>query len=62
MKLPRDISGRELANLLSHYGYSITRQTGNHLRLTTQISGEHHLTIPAHSSLRLGRDAKRDLK
>ena len=54
MKLPRDISGRELAILLTRYGYSITRQTGSHLRLTTQIGGEHHLTIPAHSSLRLG--------
>ena len=54
MKLPRDISGRELAILLTRYGYSITRQTGSHLRLTTQIGVEHHLTIPAHSSLRLG--------
>lgn len=54
MKLPRDISGRELANLLARFGYSVTRQTGSHLRLTTQISGEHHLTIPAHSSLRVG--------
>ncbi len=54
MKLPRDISGRELANLLVRYGYSVTRQTGSHLRLTTQIGGEHHLTIPAHSSLRVG--------
>jgi len=54
MKLPRDISGIELANLLARYGYSVTRQTGSHLRLTTQIGGEHHLTIPAHSSLRVG--------
>jgi predicted RNA binding protein YcfA (HicA-like mRNA interferase family) len=54
MKLPRDISGIELADLLTRYGYSVTRQTGSHLRLTTQIGGEHHLTIPVHSSLRLG--------
>jgi len=54
MKLPRDISGRELAKLLIRYGYSVTRQTGSHLRLTTQLNGEHHLTIPVHSSLRLG--------
>lgn len=54
MKLPRDISGKELAKLLIHYGYSVTRQTGSHLRLTAHIDGEHHLTIPAHSSLRLG--------
>ncbi len=54
MKLPRDISGTELADLLRRYGYSVTRQTGSHLRLTTKIGGEHHLTIPAHSSLRVG--------
>ena len=54
MKLPRDISGTELADLLTRYGYSVTRQTSSHLRLTTQTGGEHHLTIPAHSSLRVG--------
>ena len=54
MKLRRDISGIELAELLARYGYSVTRQTGSHLRLTTQIGGEHHLTVPAHSSLRVG--------
>jgi len=49
MKLPRDISGTELAGLFRRYGYAITRQTGSHIRLTTQSGGEHHLTIPAHS-------------
>ena len=34
-------------------GYSVTRQTGSHLRLTTYEQGEHHLTIPPHSPLRL---------
>ena len=32
MKLPRDISGAELAKALERLGYRITRQTGNHLR------------------------------
>ena len=54
MKLPRDISGTELADLLKRYGYSVTRQTGSHLRLTTQIGGEHHITIPSHPHLRIG--------
>ena len=35
-------------------GYSVTRQTGSHLRLTTYEHGEHHLTIPLHSPLRIG--------
>ena len=35
MKLPRDMSGEELAQLLGRYGYKSTRQTGSHMRLTT---------------------------
>jgi len=54
MRLPRDLSGDELAALLRRYGYAATRQTGSHLRLTTQQNGEHHLSLPRHSSLRVG--------
>jgi predicted RNA binding protein YcfA (HicA-like mRNA interferase family) len=47
MKLPRYIDGRELADLLSRYGYSIIRQTGSHLRLMSDLREEvHNLTIP----------------
>ncbi|HVS00792.1 MAG TPA: type II toxin-antitoxin system HicA family toxin [Thermoanaerobaculia bacterium] len=54
MRLPRDVSGQELAQALSSLGYRITRQTGSHLRLTTEEGGEHHLTIPRHNPLRVG--------
>jgi predicted RNA binding protein YcfA (HicA-like mRNA interferase family) len=54
MRLPRDVSGSDLAARLRRYGYEITRQTGSHLRLTTTLNGEHHLTIPRHADLRLG--------
>lgn len=54
MKLPRDLSGRELAQVLSRLGYSITRQTGSHMRLTTTENGEHHVTVPDHDPLRIG--------
>jgi len=54
MRIPRDVSGEELANLLSKYGYETTRQLGSHLRLTTQQGGEHHVTIPRHKPLRIG--------
>ena len=54
MRLPRDIGGAGLAKALTRYGYQVTRQTGSHLRLTTNLSGEHHITIPAHDSLRIG--------
>ena len=54
MRLPRDLSGEELAILLGRYGYEVTRQTGSHMRLTTTQGGEHHITIPRHQSLRVG--------
>ena len=54
MKLPREISGKELAGLLQKYGYEITRQTGSHMRLTTVQKGVHHITIPNHKSLKIG--------
>lgn len=54
MKLPRDISGAELAKALRKLGYQITRQTGSHMRLTTTEEGEHHVTVPQHSPLRIG--------
>ena len=54
MRLPRDLSGSDLAQSLHKLGYLVTRQTGSHLRLTTHDQGEHHLTIPLHSPLRVG--------
>ncbi len=54
MKLPRNLSGYALAQTLKVYGYSITRQTGSHIRLTTLEGGEHHITIPQHNPLRVG--------
>lgn len=54
MRLPRDLSGNDLAQILRKLGDSISRQTGSHLRRTTTEHGEHRLTIPQHSPLRIG--------
>jgi predicted RNA binding protein YcfA (HicA-like mRNA interferase family) len=54
MKLPRDVSGDALAKALKALGYQVTRQTGSHLRLTTNEGGEHRVTIPRHDPLRIG--------
>lgn len=54
MRLPRDLSGSDLAHALRKLGYSITRQTGSHFRLMTHEHGEHHLTILQHTPLRIG--------
>ena len=54
MKLPRDLSGDELARALAQIGYRETRQTGSHLRLTSVEGGEHHTTVPRTRALPLG--------
>ena len=54
MKLPRDISGDELAKALRKMGYVATRQTGSHVRLTTSQRGEHHVTIARHDPIKIG--------
>jgi predicted RNA binding protein YcfA (HicA-like mRNA interferase family) len=54
MRLPRDLSGEELAARLGRYGYEVTRQSGSHMRLTSTEGGQHHITIPRHGSLRVG--------
>ena len=54
MKLPRDLSGAQLAKALARVGYRTTRQTGSHMRLTTASPSEHHITIPVLDSLRAG--------
>jgi predicted RNA binding protein YcfA (HicA-like mRNA interferase family) len=53
-RLRRDVSGDELAQAFERIGYVVTRQSGSHLRLTTQAFGEHHITIPRHAALRVG--------
>ena len=54
MKLPRDVSGAQLAKSLSALGYRVTRQAGSHMRLTCDKPSEHHITIPNHDELRIG--------
>jgi predicted RNA binding protein YcfA (HicA-like mRNA interferase family) len=54
MKIPRDLSSKDLVRGLSGVGYCVTRQTGSHLRLTTIEGGQHHITIPRHDPLKVG--------
>jgi predicted RNA binding protein YcfA (HicA-like mRNA interferase family) len=54
VKVPRDVSGTDLAKALRVLGYEPTRQDGSHIRLTTQLMGEHHVTILAHKRLKIG--------
>ena len=54
MKLPRDWSGPQLVQALRTFGYQATRQTGSHIRVTTQRDGENHEAIPRHSPIKVG--------
>ncbi|MCK4241443.1 MAG: type II toxin-antitoxin system HicA family toxin [Candidatus Atribacteria bacterium] len=54
-KIPRDISGRELAKLLKKYGYEINRKTGSHIRLVSKFRDEEHkITVPDHHPIKIG--------
>ena len=35
-------------------GYELVRQEGSHIRLSTKLNGEHHVTIPNHKPLKTG--------
>ena len=54
MKLPRDVSGEDLAKGLARVGYRVIRQTGSHIRMTLDGPPQHHLTIPAHAEIKAG--------
>ena len=54
MKLPRNLSGAQLIKALEKLGYQATRQSGSHVRLSSQQPKEHHLTVPLHDPLRVG--------
>jgi predicted RNA binding protein YcfA (HicA-like mRNA interferase family) len=56
-KIPRDISGRELAKLLNRYKYKIVRETGSHIRLVSTLKQtEHRITIPDHQPTKIGTE------
>ena len=56
MRLPRDLSGRDLAKRLERqYGYRVTRTKGSHMTLTrTTDTDRHSVTVPVHRDLRIG--------
>ena len=56
MRMPRNLSGMELAALLQrHYGYNLIRQRDSHMRLASTFRGyEHHVSVPRHNPLKVG--------
>ena len=62
MKLPRDVYGSDLIKALRVLGYEFVRRDGSHIRLTTRLNGEHHITVPDHKPLKTGTLARGVLK
>lgn len=55
MKIPRDVSSKQLIKALKKLGYEITRQKGSHIRLTLNLQENiHHITIPDHNPIKIG--------
>ena len=54
MRLPRDVSGKNLIKALQRNGYVISRQAGSHVRLTKRKPEERHISVPLHETLHIG--------
>ncbi len=53
-KLPRDVDGQRLANVLcSRFGYAVRAQAGSHILLQHGVAGG-HLSVPNHKPVRVG--------
>ncbi len=55
MKIPRDMSGRSLVQVLvRELGYRLVHERGSHLVLQTDLPTSHRIAIPDHENLRIG--------
>jgi predicted RNA binding protein YcfA (HicA-like mRNA interferase family) len=55
MKLPRNLSGNDLTELLCrHWSYRIVHQQGSHVIRETETPSHQRLAVPAHRNLRVG--------
>jgi predicted RNA binding protein YcfA (HicA-like mRNA interferase family) len=55
VKIPRDVSGTHLANVLCRRSqYAKVRQVGSHIILETSEPTQQRISIPEHDPIRLG--------
>lgn len=55
MKVPRDLSGSQLIKVLCRdWDYRQVNQEGSHVILQTETPGHQRLSVPNHSTLRVG--------
>ena len=55
MKLPRDLSGAEIARPLArHHGFGVTRERGSYITVTLAAGGDQcPVTVPRHRDVRI---------
>ena len=54
MKIPRDLSGHSLVNVLCRtWGYRVIHQEGSHIVLETEEPSHQRIVVPAHKALRV---------
>jgi predicted RNA binding protein YcfA (HicA-like mRNA interferase family) len=59
MKLPRNISGDQLANhICRNWDYARIKQVGSHIMLRTETPSRAKQVIPAHTPLKVGTFSK----
>jgi predicted RNA binding protein YcfA (HicA-like mRNA interferase family) len=55
VKIPRDLSGRELVKILcKNWGYIEVNQEGSHIILQTETPSRQRIPVPDHSPVRVG--------
>ena len=55
MKVPRDLSGAQLAKVLCRdWGYRVVHQEGSHIILQTDTSANQRISVPNHNPVRVG--------
>lgn len=55
MKIPRDLSGREIAKALcKHWDYRQVHQEGSHIILQTDTPSHQRIPVPDHNPVRIG--------
>ena len=45
--------GADLQRALQKLGYQATRQRGSHVRVSTNVNGEHHEVVPLHNPIKV---------
>ena len=55
MKIPRDLSGREIVKVLcKHWDYHQVHQEGSHIILQTDTPSHQRIPVPDHNPVRIG--------